>query len=93
MNLDERLSQPLPEIADRHFSAQVMAEFARREIRRARIEAASWIALATAVVAIFAVTESGRQLATSVLSLGFFAQICVGLVILLFLFPPTVAVE
>ena len=93
MNLDKHLSQPLPEIADRHFSAQVMAELTRREIRRARIEATAWIALAIGAVGLFALTEAGRQLAAIALSLGFFAQICVGLVILLFLFPPTVATE
>ncbi len=93
MNLDEHLSQPLPEIPDQGFSARIMAEVARHEIRRARIEAATWIALAAAVVGTLAATEPGRKLATTALSLNPFAQICVGLVILLLLFPPRIAPE
>ena len=93
MNIDELLSQPLPEIPDRHFSAQVMVEMARREIRRARIAAAAWIALAVAAVGTLAATEPGRELAAAALSLNFFAQICVGLLILLLLFPLRIAPE
>ena len=93
MNLDELLSQPLSEIPDRHFSARVMAELARQEIRRARIETFAWIALVAVVVGTLAATEPGRKLAAAALSLNLFAQICVGLVILLLLFPPRIASE
>jgi hypothetical protein len=91
MTLDEQLSQPLPEIPDGNFSRGVMGEVARQEIRRARIEAAGWIALAIGLMGIFALTQPGRQLAAIALSLGFFAQLCVGLMLVLVLFPPTVA--
>ena len=93
MNLDELLSQPLPEIPDRHFSAHVMAELARQEIRYARIETFAWIALVAVVVGTLAATEPGRKLAAAALALILFAQICVGLVILLLLFPPRIASE
>jgi hypothetical protein len=69
MTLDEQLSQPLPEIPDGNFSRGVMGEVARQEIRRARIEAAGWIALAIGLMGIFALTQPGRQLAAIALSL------------------------
>lgn len=93
MNLDQMLSQPLPEIPDRHFSAAVMAEMARQEIRRARIETAAWTLLVVVIVGTLAATEPGRKLAAAALSLNLFAQICVGLVILLSLFPLRIAPE
>ena len=65
MNLDNLLSQPLPEIPDRHFSARVMAALVRHEIRRARIEAAAWTLLAIAVLGTLAVTETGHKLAAT----------------------------
>jgi len=93
MNLDELLSQPLAEIPDRHFSAHVMTEMARREIRHARIETAARIAFAAAAVGTLAATEPGRELAATALSLSFFAQICVGLVVLLLWFSLRIAPE
>ena len=84
--LDDLLSRPLPDVPDRGFSARVLAIIARRQIFEARIDAASWIALALAGTAALAITRVGRELAALALSLNAMAQMGVALAVILLVF-------
>jgi hypothetical protein len=84
--LDGFLSRPLPEVADRGFSARILAIVARRQLRQARIDAASWIALALAGTAALAMSRIGRELAALALSLNAAAQLGVALAVIMLVF-------
>lgn len=84
--LDDFLLYPLAEVPDEGFSARVLAGIARQNIRRARIEAITWIVLALAATAALAFSRPGRELAVLALSLSIIAQIGVALSVLLLVF-------
>jgi hypothetical protein len=84
--LDELLSRPLPDVPDRGFSARLLAVIARRQIRQARIDTASWIILALAFTVALAVTGIGRELAALALSLSLAVQVGVALTVILLAF-------
>ena len=84
--LDDLLSRPLAEVPDRGFSARVLAVIARRQIVQARIDAASWVALALTSTAALALSPIGRELAAFALSLNAVAQMGVGLAVILLIF-------
>ncbi len=84
--LDDFLSQPLAEMPDEGFSARVQVGIARQNIRRARIEAVTWIVLALAATTALAISRPGRELAALALSLNIAAQMGVALTVLLLIF-------
>lgn len=84
--LDDFLSHPLTEVPDEGFSARVLVGIARQNIRRARIEAITWIVLALAATTALAISRPGRELAALALSLNIAAQIGVALTVLLLVF-------
>ena len=84
--LDEFLSRPLPEVADRGFSARVLAVIARRQMMQARIDAAIWVALALTSMAALAISPIGRELAAFALSLNATTQIGLALTVILLIF-------
>ena len=84
--LDDLLSRPLPEVADRGFSARILAIIARRQILEARIDAASWVGLALTSTTALAMTRIGRELAALALSLNAATQMSVALTVILLVF-------
>ena len=84
--LDDFLSCPLTEVPDGGFSARVLAEIARQSVRRARIEALTWVVLALTTMAGLAICRPGRELAVFALSLNMVAQAGVALIVLFLLF-------
>jgi hypothetical protein len=84
--LDDFLSHPLAEVLDGGFSARVLAAIARQNIRRARIEAITWIVVVLAATTALAISRPGRELAALALSLNIAAQMAVALTILLLVF-------
>ena len=84
--LDELLSRPLPDIADRGFSARVLAVIAHRRMIEARIDTASWITLALAATAALAISPIGRELAAFALSLNAATQLGLALTVILLIY-------
>jgi hypothetical protein len=84
--LDDLLSRPLPEVPDRGFSARILAIIARCQILEARLDAASWIALALAGTAALAMSRIGRELAAFALSLNAATQMGVALAVIMLVF-------
>jgi hypothetical protein len=84
--LDELLSRPLAEVPDQGFSARVLTIIARRQMIVARIDAASWIALALVAAAALSLSAVGRALAALALSLNGLTELSLALTVILLLF-------
>ena len=84
--LDELLTRPMADVPDLGFSARVLARIARQQMLQARIDAASWIVLALAGTAAFALTPIGRELASFALSLNLAMEFGVALTVILLIF-------
>ena len=84
--LNELLSRPLPDVPDQGFSARVMAKIARQEMRQARIDALSWIALVLAATGALALTRVGREFAAFALSLNAAMELGIALSVILLVF-------
>lgn len=68
--LDVRLSNPLPEIADCGFSTRVVKHIAAEHLRHVRIEAGVTIAGVAAVLGVLPFTDLGRAITQAADTMG-----------------------